>query len=259
MNKVFSTPFFGRWILFAIGLSLAFGLLASEAYRALAEYSFRADFAARVQREAASFHNRTVVGRGMGMVALAGMVDPTIRDAALETDIERAKSQRTHHEALRVLAAAAGAEHGFVVNRAGRITADWDYKNISPIGQDVSMRPYFKNAMAGIESIFGALSISTGRRTFYVAAPVRATADSSSPIIGAVAARYSATEIDEFLGAIPRTIGLFVSPTGVVFASSRAEWILWAASDLDADALAAMRAAKQFRIAADAAALGSSH
>ncbi len=107
MNKVFSTPFFDRWMLFAIGLSLTVGLLASEAYRALAEYSFRADFAARVQREAASFYSRTVVGRGMGMVALAGLVDPTIRDAALETDIERAKSQRTHHEALRVLAAAA--------------------------------------------------------------------------------------------------------------------------------------------------------
>jgi PAS domain S-box-containing protein len=107
--------------------------------------------------------------------------------------------------------------------------------------------------MAGIESIFGALSLSTGRRTFYVAAPVRATADSSSPVIGAVAARYPATEIDEFLGAMPRTIGLFISPTGVVFASSRAEWILWAASDLDEKAIAAMGAAKQFRVATDAA------
>jgi predicted Zn-dependent peptidase len=40
-----------------------------------------------------SFHSRTVVGRGMGMVALAGQSDPTIREAARETDIERAKTQ----------------------------------------------------------------------------------------------------------------------------------------------------------------------
>ncbi|WP_300449856.1 ATP-binding protein [Accumulibacter sp.] len=229
-------------------VSLAVGWLAAEIYRAVNEFSFRNTMASIAQREAASFHNRTVVGRGMGMVALAGQSDPTIRDAAKETDIERAKTQRTRHAALHTLAISAGAEHAFVTNKAGLITADWDYRGVSPIGQDVSFRTYFKTAMGGTENIYGAKSLSTGRRTFFVAAPVRASSEPDSEIIGVVAARYSAVELDDFLTHDPNVTGMVVSPSGVVFAASRADWIMRAMQESSDEQVRAVNASKQFQV-----------
>lgn len=167
----------------------------------------------------------------MGMVALAGQSDPTIREAARETDIECARTQRTHHAVLHTLAVSAGAEHAFATNQAGRITADWDFKGISPIGQDMSFRTYFKKAMQGTENIYGAKRLSTGRRTYYVAA------------------RYPASELDEFLTQGQYRIGLVVSPIKVVFAASRSDWIMRAMLDSDDEQIRAVNASKQFQVA----------
>ena len=239
----------GAALAVSVLIALAAGWFASEAYRAINEFAFRSTMASAAEREAASFHNRTVVGRGMGMVALAGQSDPTIRAAARETDTERAKAQLSHHAALHTLAVSAGAEHAFVTNRAGRITADWDFKGISPIGQDVSFRTYFKTAMQGTENIYGAKSLSTGRRTYYVAAPVRASNHPASEIIGVAAARYPASELDEFLSQGEHRIGLVVSPSKVVFAASRPDWIMRATLDSDDEQIRAVNASKQFQVA----------
>jgi PAS domain S-box-containing protein len=230
-------------------VALLAGWSASEAYRLSNESAYANTLNSTTQRRAVDFHNRTVVSRSMGMVALAGLLDPTVRDAARETDLLRAKEHLTRHAALHTLALTAGAEHAFVTNRAGWITADWDYKGISPIGRDVSFRTYFKAAMRGTESIYGALSLSTGRRTFYMAAPVRASPDPGSEITGVVAARYPATELDEFLDFVPGGIGLLISPTQVVFASNRSEWILHATLESTAEAIRAVNASKQFKLA----------
>lgn len=228
-------------------LSLLIGWGASELYRLFNEEGFRATMAGNLLREAASMRERTLVGRGMGMVALAGKNDPAIREAALATDIEQAKRQSKQHPALRVLADSAGAEHAFVANRSGIITADWDYKGNSPIGQDVSFRTYTKAALQGVESVWGGESLSTGRRTYYVAAPVYADTHGAS-VTGVVAARFDAKELDAFLGRVPHALGLFVSPTGVVFASSRTEWLLRVTPPgLSAEASKAIIATKQFR------------
>ncbi|MDG4607456.1 MAG: ATP-binding protein [Candidatus Contendobacter sp.] len=241
-------PHRGAALAASVLIALAAGWFASEAYRVINEFAFRNTMASAAQREAASFHSRTVVGRGMGMVALAGQSDPTIREAARETDIERAKTQLTHHAVLHTLAVSAGAEHAFVTNRAGRITADWDYKGVSPIGQDVSFRTYFKTAMQGTENIYGAKSLSTGRRTYYVAAPVRASNDPDSEIIGVVAARYPASELDAFLTQGQDKIGLVVSPSNVVFAASRDDWIMRATLESSDEQIRTVTASKQFQV-----------
>ena len=119
-------------------VALLAGWTTSEAYRLSSESAYANTLISTTQRRAVDFHNRTVVSRSMGMVALAGLIDPTVRDAARETDLARAKEHLTRHAALHTLALTAGAEHAFVTNRAGWITADWDYKGISPIGLDVS-------------------------------------------------------------------------------------------------------------------------
>ena len=100
----------------------------------------------------------------------AGVGEPLDVPAVRATALLRAKEHLTRHAALHTLALSAGAEHAFVTNRAGWITADWDYKGMSPIGQDVSFRSYFKAGMRGTESIYGALSLSTGRRSQVTAA-----------------------------------------------------------------------------------------
>ncbi len=230
-------------------IALLAGWTSSEAYRLSNESAYVDTLLSTTQRRAIDFHNRTVVSRSMGMVALAGLIDPTVRDAARETDLARAKEHLTRHAALHTLALTASAEHAFVANRAGWITADWDYKGVSPIGLDVSFRNYFKAAMRGTENIYGAASLSTGRRIFNVAAPVRASPDPGSEIIGVVAARYSATELDEFLDFVPGGIGMLISPSQVVFASNRSEWILHATLESTAEAIQAVNASKQFKLA----------
>jgi PAS domain S-box-containing protein len=222
------------------------GWIASEFYRIAAEFDYDRLLANRVQREAMILESSTLTGKGMGAVAFAGQLNDMVRAASREHDVAKARQGRIAQQALGVLAGSVGAHNAFIVNADGIIIDNWDSQGTSTVGLDVGHRPYFLSGIKGIQNVYGAVSISTGERMFYVAAPVFSRPGQEGPISGVVVARFRAEILDELVGHWANISGLVISPHGVVFASSRPEWLMGLAGPADPARLAEIAALKQF-------------
>jgi len=209
----------------AVLLAGLMGFAGGEVYRLSSETDYREVLENRVHREAENLRNWTLTGRGMGSVVLAGQIDAPILQLALENNIDRARENNASVRNLEVVARSVGADEAFVVNPKGIITGVWDWEHAVPIGLNVAFRPYFKKGILGETSVYGAISLDQGRRSFYVAAPIY-SGGSEGEVAGVLAARFDATQLDRFLTQDEQVVGLMTSPSGVVFSSSRADWFL---------------------------------
>ena len=214
-------------------LALGVGLLASlllaagsvALYRTVAERDYRTTLDNRAQREASLLGGLTLSGKGIGAVLLAGQLNNEIRAAALLEATPARKELAPATEALAVLARNVGADHAYVANARGLITSDWDQQGVSALGEETGFRSFFQTALKGRENVSMAVS-GQGQRMLYVTAPVFQTRNAGSPVIGAVTVRFPAAELDRFLSHWPGTIGLLVSPEGVIAAGNRQDWLL---------------------------------
>ena len=213
------------WVLLFVCAAL-FGALGSEIWhsRAIDDLQRRLDL--RIALEAANLQVITLDGKAMGAVKLAGQFNNDIRAAAQMVDKQEAQKKNIANHSMNLLARSIDADLAFVVNRQGIISSDWDAARIRNIGLDVGFRPYYRAARQGVENVYGAVSMSNGRRMIYVAAPVYAESGDSGATSGAVVAAFEINHIDDFLGRLENVTGLLVSPHGVVFASSRKDWRL---------------------------------
>jgi len=211
------------WLLAAV-VALALGITASETHRRSLEHDFRHALANAAQREALALQGLTLTGKGMGAVVLAGQLNPDLKNAAALTDTDAARRTRPAFETLEVIGTSVGAQLAYVVNTRGRIIAAWDDEGVSPIGLDVAFRQYYRQAMRGQPNVFAGISITTGQRAFWLAAPVYRQPGQSGEIIGVIAARQYADTLDRFLDTRSYAGALLVSPQGVVLAASRPEW-----------------------------------
>lgn len=227
-------------------LACALGWGVGELYRASREADYRRTLDNAAQREAAALQGWTLTGKGMGAVALTGQIDPQVREATQETDVARARRTRPAEAVLHVVAASVEADHAFVANAQGIITGDWDSEGHSPIGLDIRFRPYFQQALRGTESVYPGISSTTGERVFYVAAPVYRSPGRGDTISGVVVARFYAPPLDRFLDNLPHTVGLLVSPSGVVFAANRPQWLLALVGERSERRIAEIAASRQF-------------
>ncbi|SIQ87078.1 ATP-binding protein [Aquipseudomonas alcaligenes] len=212
-----------RWNLaLAVLSALLVAIAADWGLRTVERSAYQAELESRIRPEADNLLQLTLSSKGMGAVQLAGRLNLEIQQAARV----KVGSQGDAREALAVLAQGTGADHAFVVNDEGIITQNWDNQQRDVSGENVSFRPYFKQAMSGRENVYAAISLSTGSRMFYVAAPVYASRAATSPLIGVVTARFDMSLLDQFLASWPGRIGLLLSPDGVVMASSQPEWLM---------------------------------
>ncbi len=101
------------------------------------------------------------------------------------------------------------------------------------VGKNYAFRPYFKEAINGKPSIYMALGVTSGTRGIYYGRPVYGE-DQETPI-GVVVIKTSMEEIERrlfsqnFIGTMS-----LIDPHGVIFASSREEWLyqlLWNLSE----------------------------
>lgn len=251
MTHVQGRPAFSSFILswqfwvFATLVAILSGTTSTTLIRWVLENDYRNNLTYQAERAASHLQGWSLTGKGMGAVSLAGQLDPTIQQVAQETSIERAKHNQNAHRALEILARGVDSKHAVVINRDGLITGDWDEDGISPIGINVGFRPYVKQAMRGVESVYGGSSSSTGRRTFYVAAPVYNQPGKTGEIIGTIAVRFEASSLDKFMSS-QHSQGLFVSPQGVVFSASNPAWNLNIAGDIHNGIIARLHEGKQF-------------
>ena len=233
------------WALAALS-ALALGAVVSEAHRRSLEHDFRRTLHNAAQREALALQGLTLTGKGMGAVVLAGQLNPAIKAAALVTDTQLARRIRPAADTLEVLALSVGAQQAYVVNAQGHIVGEWDDEGAPPIGLDVSFRQYFRQAMRGQPNVFAGISLTTGERAFWLAAPVYREPGQTGEIIGVVAARLYADALDRFLDTRSYAGGLLVSPHGVVLAASRADWRMSLEGEPTPARAAALTASRQF-------------
>ena len=233
------------WALAALS-ALALGAVVSEAHRRSLEHDFRRTLSNAAQREALALQGLTLTGKPMGAVTLAGQLNPAIKSAALVTDVQLARRTRPAADALEVLALSVGAQQAYVVNAQGRIVGEWDDEGAPPIGLDVSFRQYYRQAMRGQPNVFAGISLTTGQRAYWLAAPVYREPGQTGDIIGVVAARLFADALDRFLDTRSYAGGLLLSPQGVVLAASRPDWRMSLEGEATPARAAALTASRQF-------------
>ncbi|OWQ44646.1 hypothetical protein CDL60_24525 [Roseateles noduli] len=214
------------WIVAGV-LSLLVGALVAEESRVLLDQRFRARMATTIDREVLLFHGLTRESKAMGALRLAGRLDPDIKSAALQTDLQVALRMRPAADALASMNDQLGADVTFVANRNGVIVGEWNRGlQRSPMGQDVSHREYFREAMAGRAAITMAVSQSTSRRAIFLSTPVFRDIDARGAVIGLVATQFYGPSLDRFLTARADMTSFILSPEGVVMVSTRPEWSL---------------------------------
>lgn len=228
--------------LLALFVSILFGIGGGELYRITHEDDYQERLANQVQREAIGIVGQTLEGKPMGAVALAGQYEVAIRAIARSPTVA-AKDYLA--EPLEILARSIDGDGAFVVNGEGVITASWDMKGRSRNGNSVQHRPYYQMAMEGMESVYAAVGGSTNERALYIAAPVFGEPGQGSRVIGAVVGRIDVRNLDRAMNEWPG-IAMLLSPQGVVFASSRAEWLFRLAGPVDAERIKTIAGLKQF-------------
>lgn len=173
------------------------------------------------QRSGLEIMSTTLNGNLMGSITLLGLMDHDIKQEA--TDGLRSDDADVPAR-LAILGRSFNAEGVFVVGRDGIVRSSWDRVNKPSTGLDVRFRPYYQKAMDGKTSVYAAVSMARGDRSLYFSAPVFAEMASSRSGAGAVVARTSLDKVDALLSGRFDT-ALLLSPQGVVFGSSRADWI----------------------------------
>lgn len=228
--------------LLALVLSILFGIGGGEVYRMVHEDDYQQQLANQVQREAIGIVGQTLEGKPMGAVALAGQSETAIR-AMARSPVAGAREQLA--EPLEILARAIDGDGAFVVNGDGIITASWDMQGRTRNGNSVQHRPYFQMAMEGMESVYAAVGGSTHERALYIAAPVFGEPGQGGSVVGAVVGRIDVRKLDRAMHEWPG-VALLLSPQGVVFASSRADWLFRLAGPVDTERLKTIAGLKQF-------------
>ncbi|WP_431266161.1 response regulator [Roseateles chitinivorans] len=217
-------------------LSLVAGALVAEEGRRILDDRFRARMTATIDREVLLFRGLTSESKAMGALRLAGRVDPALKTAARQTDLQAALSMRPAAGTLSAMNDQLGADVTFVTNGAGVIVGEWNRGlQRSPMGQDLSHRSYFQESIAGRTAVSMAVSQATSRRSLYLSAPVLRDTDGGGPVIGIVATQFYGPSLDRFLTARTDMTSLILSPEGVVMVSTRPEWSLMLAGQPSAE------------------------
>jgi signal transduction histidine kinase/CheY-like chemotaxis protein/HPt (histidine-containing phosphotransfer) domain-containing protein len=189
-----------------------------------------------------TFNAGTVDSRAMGAAILLASNNERIHQLALDQLPAGHEGVTATLDRLRT---GFFAESALVVNGKGIIVAySSSEKGVRGVGSDVSFRPYFPRAMAGKVNVYPAVGINSNDRGFYLAVPIK-KGEAELPV-GALVVKISVRKFDELLKSWGGGPAVLVSPQGVVFASSRPDWLLGVAGRPDAQRLVDIRTTRQF-------------
>ena len=179
----------------------------------------------------------------MGAVISNGINQSELKRAVLKNSSDK-NAVGESRESLEPLRIRFGLDGIYLIDADGLIVMH-ETEGRSSTGTNVSFRPYFMQSMSGKISIYAAVGNNTSERGLYYAAPLYAASSSSSPIIGMVMAKSPGEPLDDMLKKCGDA-AVLLSPQGVVFASSREDWLYAVAGKVDAARLEAIRQLKQF-------------
>ncbi len=228
--------------LFCLLLAVLGGLLAEQLVRDLREQRQLQQLETAAQRGGIELMAQTLNSNLIGAVAMMGLTDHAIKQEA-RAGLGLGSPELT--ALFESVGRALDADGVFLVSESGLIASSWDNSGRPSTGLDVRFRPYFQMAMQGMANVYAAVSIARGDRALYFAAPVYFDSSNGSEPIGAMVARVGMVKLDNDLRD-RADVALLLSPQGVVFASTRQEWIARLAGEISPERLQAIRELKQF-------------
>ncbi|MFA7268586.1 MAG: PocR ligand-binding domain-containing protein [Sterolibacterium sp.] len=229
------------WLLVSL-VAIAAGLGASELSRVAGERERLAQLQTEAERRSVELMSQTLNGIMMGAMSILGLSDGDIKN---ETIGKLAPNSPRIAELMQSVGLSYSAEGTFVVGEDGIIKSAWDSTGKNSTGLNVKFRPYFLMAMQGIENVYAAISLTTGRRALYFSAPVYTGRTKASAATGAMVIRSGLAKVDNLLKG-ETEIALLLSPQGVVFAASQDEWVGKLAGAPTPERIKAIRDLKQF-------------
>ena len=118
------------------------------------------------------------------------------------------------------------------------------FQHDSFIGKSFSFRPYFQKAAIGIPSVYMGLGVESRNRGVYYSHPV--FGDTDDQVIGVVVIKDTTDLIERELNKQDQEIIMLVDPNGLVFASSRPDWLFHTLESLSSEQTESILASKQF-------------
>ncbi len=112
------------------------------------------------------------------------------------------------------------------------------------VGMNFSFRPYFQHAMQGLPASYLALGTTSRRRGAYHSYPVYRVNDDTP--LGIAVIKASIFFVEKELTPEETSIQLVVDPHGVIFISSRSEWLYHLLWPLASDEIRKLRRTRQF-------------
>ncbi|MDH1143203.1 PAS domain-containing protein [Pseudomonas mosselii] len=193
-------------------------------YRNQVEGRFVAEVMQQNQERAIDLGDWNVDGFAIGALSMLGRHNTALK-AVIDQPVAHARQVAAMP--LKTLAIVVGADHAFVANRQGVIVAAYDSLERPVVGLDVGFRPYFRTALQGGRSVYGAISSTTGQRMFYMAAPVYESQNKHDRVIGVLVARFDARTLEASFNK-PRSndLVLVMSPDGIVLGSNAPQFVL---------------------------------
>lgn len=113
------------------------------------------------------------------------------------------------------------ADSVFIFNRSGIVNAAWNQNSTQSVGINISHDPYYREAMDNKNSVHATVHPGSGERGIYFSTPLRT---STGRPIGALVAHTGLKRLNALL-ARKSDLALLVSPQGIVFASTREDWV----------------------------------
>ncbi|MBV7431684.1 MULTISPECIES: PAS domain S-box protein [unclassified Acidovorax] len=200
-----------------------------------------AERAKLLQQTVDVLQNRITGGGMLGAVSLLGLSEPLLKAMA------RGELPPDDPEALARLGVARGrflVSGVYVMSGDGTVVAH-ETPGTRSTGLNLAFRPYFQQAIKGAISVYAAIGSNSQERGLYYAAPLYESDTPSSTIIGVVMFKVGFESFDEVLRRTEMPTVL-LSPHGVVFASTRPEWLFAVAPPLTQARIDAIRASRQF-------------
>lgn len=163
--------------------------------------------------------------------------DPLTKDA-----LSGASNQRLNLR-LQRFAEESELEAIYLMDVDGLVLASSNF-NQSPsfLGQNYAFRPYFTEAIEGMRGNYFGIGATTGRPGYFVSEPVM---DAEGNVAGVMAIKLDISELQQTWEQGEETV-LASNSNGVVVLASNRDWLFGSLTDLKPEALASIRATKQF-------------
>jgi len=219
----------------AVGGYLYYNAVKASALDTLErQASFRAE---RISEQLKSFMNREL----KSVKVLAGMEE--LRNALLEK-----KNRRTLSGVNRVLDRFNGGlevDVCYLMDATGETIASSNRNEPdSFVGDNFSFRPYFIQAMAGAPATYMALGKTSGTRGIYHSHPVYERGGAKP--LGVVVIKSAIDRLENELVADPNEIIALSDPRGIIFLSTRKDWVLHTFRALAAEEIDELARSMQF-------------